>query len=221
MKIKVPILSLLLLFAIQTSWVPASARDDESQGIASSGDYRACGANCLFALSHILGVDVDIDEIDRILPLGDDEKNSLAEVALAAGKLGLTPLVAKLNWDELLYVEGPAVLHVRQMEGQPSGNHFVVYLGQTLDKGIVVFDPPSTPQKVQAERFRRLWTGNVMLAFRTVSEAEAFKEHIVSVRAGLAREPLAWSAGILFILLLTVAFVPRVSSDRWWGNRHA
>lgn len=166
-------------------------------------EYRACGVTTLYIACQIIGVQADLPTIRASVQPAEDGSSSLEELHDAMRALGLFPVAAKLriDHDSLSALPSPAIIHARTLEGQPGGNHFVVYLGHTGKGTVVLLDPPKTPEEVTEDRFLKLWTGYVLVPCRTKGEAATVTASLESAWDWWS-EPLFWSFCVLIIVLL-------------------
>jgi ABC-type bacteriocin/lantibiotic exporter with double-glycine peptidase domain len=176
-------------------------------------EYRACGVNSLYVVCHIFGVETDLQTVERLVGPKSDGTSSFAELDAAARGLGLQPVAAKLAPEQISLVPAPAILHVRRLQGQPHGNHFLVFLGRTEEGDAVLLDPPDGPVAVSGSRFERLWTGNVLIPCKTKADASALRASLSGSAWVWWAEPSLWSACVITGLLLWALCRRRLHRD--------
>ncbi len=167
--------------------------------------YRACGVNCLYAVMAMAGMDTDLNRVRGLLKPRPDGRNSLAEMEAAARQAGFHPVGGRLGPDKLGLVPVPSVLHMKVLPGQPAGNHFVVYLGQTEKGHPVLLDAPNPPAALARGKFETLWTGNFLAPCRSETEASGLLTALGQASGTWWSDPLLWTAGVLISALWFVA----------------
>ncbi len=114
----------------------------------------ACGPNALYVMLRIFNKDVDYDELLRFLS-PPPEGNSLAELHDAGTRWGLSTQVFRVNPKELGAFRTPFIAH---LENQ--GLSHMVLVVKSDDSHVCYWNAEdSHVDRVEAHRFRRLWTG--------------------------------------------------------------
>lgn len=178
----------------------AFANDDQSIGAVDQQKYKACGVNALYECAGIYGRRVSFEQIYDSLRPGTDGTNTLAEIAAAAKSLGYAPVAANVTYDALVALPVPSIVHVRQLVGQPDGDHFIVYLGSTPKGEPVCLDAPEGPRILSQAAFNAKWTGNALFLCESLTQAGELRGRI---QPGFWRLPGCWvgSASLLVVLV--------------------
>jgi ABC-type bacteriocin/lantibiotic exporter with double-glycine peptidase domain len=133
--------------------------------------YKACGVCALYECARIRGNTATLEQLYEILHPANDGTNTLAELAIAAERIGFLPIATKLSYQGLLSMPTPSIVHVREVVGEADGNHFVVYLGATGRGHPVILDAPAGPNTMSQAVFRGRWTGNALILCESQDEA--------------------------------------------------
>jgi predicted double-glycine peptidase len=120
-----------------------------------------CGANALFILLRLQGCPVTLDRLDSALPPRNPEGYSMAELAMAAGSLGVSlEGVRFAKGDKAL--NSPAIALLKDAKG----GHFVVLrpLG-TTGTMVQVIDPPHVSWITDYDRLlaSKPWTDRILV----------------------------------------------------------
>jgi Peptidase C39 family len=120
-----------------------------------------CGVNALFILLRLEGRSVTLDRLQSVLPARHPQGYSMAELAAAAGTLGLRlEGVRFTKGDKAL--ERPAIAFLKEA----NGGHFAVLrpVG-TTGTMVQVIDPPAAPWIADYERIfsAKPWSGRVLV----------------------------------------------------------
>ncbi len=172
-------------------------------------DYSVCGETSLYVIARLKQVNTTLERIREIMGPRQGDLRSLEEIARAAEKIGLRPVVASMRESSLNDIPLPAVAHLRRalhVDTKEQG-HFVVVLalGQ---KGILVLDPPFPSARISWPRFESVWTGNVIFFLDSDESLDVWKGNLRSQEKVVA---LAWT------LMLTIGFffVAMLMISRW------
>jgi ABC-type bacteriocin/lantibiotic exporter with double-glycine peptidase domain len=141
--------------------------------VTSDGNRPSvCGEKSLFTSLNVLGVECDLEEIERRLKqCGPIDKYSLADLANVAESYGTYPAVMKLR--ELDDLSPGAILHVKSTSG-----HFLTFLGFE-GRYVVLGDAPIPPIRVDRDMFVKHWSGNALLIFKTAPERDAYRRRMM------------------------------------------
>lgn len=176
---------------------PVSFSQEKDTPVIDPKEYQACGVNCVYAISHMLGKEADLKTMHALLKPDEDGGNSLADLEEGLRALGFYPVAARLQPDHphvLSRIPVPAILHVRKLHGQREGNHFIVYLGGEDEQFVLLLDAPRPAQTMPWEWFQDLWTGNVLIPCKTQAEQEQVRARLQEGSISWWREPAFWSA---------------------------
>jgi hypothetical protein len=128
-------------------------------------EARNCGLNCLYVLLHSAGVNPSYDELRAVTPVGS-HGSSLSELCAAAGKMGFPAAAYKTDWEGLLTMPLPVVVHLDHYSGNTErAGHFMI-LTRVIEDGskVELFDAGiALRQVLDAARVRKLWSGYVLL----------------------------------------------------------
>lgn len=207
----------LAVFAVvMGSWrfVAATQIHEEASKPEASPEeqYRACGVNSLYVVMQCLGVESDLTQLEALLNPDADGSNTMLEIRDVAVSQGLHPVPVRVGKDQLSSIPAPAIMHVRELAGEPEGNHFVVYLGQTESKQVLILDPPTPSRRIPPGRFQRLWTGVALAIFTDAEDADAFAAEVSELPASednstpFWMEPFLWLAVGQLILFSVILF---------------
>jgi predicted double-glycine peptidase/thiol-disulfide isomerase/thioredoxin len=118
--------------------------------------YRdaTCGANCLYAVCLLRGVDTTLEEVYRLVG-GVEKGSSMLDLLNAAKKLGLNPRPLKTTLRMLAKTDAYAIVHLDR-------GHFVLCAGWR-GNNLVIVDPPENAYLMTKDDFQQQWTGYALL----------------------------------------------------------
>jgi ATP-binding cassette subfamily B protein len=125
-------------------------------------DTKDCGPTCLKMIFSFYGKNVDIGKLSE-LSMGSREGTSLHGLRLAAEKLGLKTLAAKISYQDLMNAPLPCIAHW-------NSNHFIV-IYKISTKKIEIADPAHGIITYTKQEFIKNWCQNsiegIVLLFDT------------------------------------------------------
>jgi ABC-type bacteriocin/lantibiotic exporter with double-glycine peptidase domain len=128
---------------------PADGLSSPSDGIGGS-----CGAESLWAMSQLLGVNVGREwVVSRVGSAG--QENSFLELQQAAVDLKVNLVGRRLGYAELCNVQQPVIAHL-------SWKHFVVVV-RADEATVEIIDGFDRHVVMEADVFRRQWSGHVLV----------------------------------------------------------
>ncbi len=125
--------------------------------------YRACGLNCLFVVAKWNEIDTTLTALSNEVAPRDSGDSSVADLERAALALGLDPVAARVEMEDLDTIPLPAIVHLGSQARQSSASHYVVLIG-LHPQGVILIDPPGGATLHPYSEFAKEWTG-VILAF--------------------------------------------------------
>ncbi len=191
-----------LLAWLGASSLASSALAADPSDVTRRDPYRSCGLNCLAILAHLQNVHVPLGSIEEQLNPRDNGECSVADLERASRTIGLDPVGARLDWDQLPAVPLPCIVQLRSETRYATGSHYAILMGLHRT-GVILLDAPSPSMLHPYEEFRRDFTG-VVVAFPSEAEQK---------RAFLARvgEPPAWSGWAARVLMVVA-----IGALAWW-----
>ena len=84
---------------------------DLEQDAAAAREQYTCGQASLFAVARLKDVALRWSDVTRTLPAHSDGTNSLAELESAAAAAGLHAVAARVDRQQLVAINPPAILH--------------------------------------------------------------------------------------------------------------
>lgn len=159
-----------------------------------------CGAVCLRTVAGLLGNKANLAEIREILKPNDKGEISLAEISETAQKMGFYSMGLRIKSEKVQECVLPLIVHKEP-------KHFIVLLGLGKDKGVMLIDPPSNPQKMAIEdlvKQQKEW--NVIAVSKypidtrglntgKKQDQKSSKEKIVTEYGGLKFDSVIWNFG--------------------------
>ena len=114
-------------------------------------DQKDCGPTCIKIVAKYYGKDIDIQKL-RHLSETTREGSSLLNLSVAAEKIGLHTLGVKLDFEKLLEIPLPCILHWNK-------EHYVVLYNIKRNK-IYISDPAHGLITFKEKEFLNFWIGN-------------------------------------------------------------
>jgi hypothetical protein len=153
-----------------------SGQEKQSESVAILEDYASCGLNSLFLTCRLVGVNIELRELNAILgPAAADGAHSFTQLANAASAIGFYPVGLKVNRTELFKLPMPAIVQVRYRYGQETP-HLLVLLRCTAD-GVYLLDAPHPHSFDSWESFEATWTGNVLVFAADGTGQQMLRDH--------------------------------------------
>jgi ATP-binding cassette, subfamily B, bacterial HlyB/CyaB len=135
-------------------------------------DQMSCGTTCLMMIAKYYGKFFSSSRL-RELAYVDRSGSSLANLASAAEQIGFTTRGMKLDYEKLMSVTHPCIIHWQ-------GYHYVVVYRITGDE-VWVADPALGLRKYKKNYFMENWTG-IALILEPTPEFKKQEEDISSIR---------------------------------------
>lgn len=184
----------------------------------------SCGALCLYQCARILGVEANLDELNKALSKGP-VANSFLAIQEAATSLGLYSLPMELSTDDLLslpYVSIASIVACENHEHERS--HFVVVAGKRENSNsLVILDAPSPPLFTPVTSFANKWTGHVLVLSKDPIDINNISPHnlnntslfkVLTESIGLPGKPGAYILILSGFIAITTALFTIVYNVR-------
>lgn len=147
---------------------------------------HTCGAESLYNLAQILGVEVELKKTDNDLKQQSGERfvNNFKELVTSAKDIGIELQGVKLTYKHLQEFDTPIIAHLKTTfeddnpsEASSSNGHFIV-VEHASKEWVRIFDTPKeslyhTVTVVSRDRFLDLWTGRALI----LSDKQQNKKH--------------------------------------------
>lgn len=141
------------------SWQGAERRlDVEGRRLPLVDPEHPCGAIALFALAHATGVDLDLGNIARALPVDSRGKTMLGEMMATARDLGMECTAMRSSSGSAFGIKAPFIALV------DDGHYLLV--GNGPEGGLLIVDPPHRAAPITPDELKRRWRGFAI--FRSV-----------------------------------------------------
>jgi len=152
---------------------------------------KNCGPHSLCVAARLMGVRCTLNDVLALFEEGD-RGVSIADVAIAARRLGLKALPCKVDVAQIESIEPPIIAYLprREESGQSTEGHFLV-LSYADDSVVQLLSPPLEPILVPHEKLRKVWQGHAIV----------FERNAKSFRFGLLR------AGVLLVLIIAASAI--------------
>lgn len=121
-----------------------------------------CGILALWHAASLLGERLSLEEVGNHFPERTSEV-TLYDISNAAQELGFYPSGVRIDWDDLLDLETPAIAWINK-------NHFMV-IERTEDDQIITLNSESMPAFYSKKEFENIWSGETLLLSRRPIDA--------------------------------------------------
>ena len=156
---------ILFLFSLGITLISA-----KNQDLNTKDKKYSCGAMCFFEVCKKLGVEITMDEVEKLLPY-NEKGTSMLELSKAAKKIGLNAKGLKIDYERLMDIETPVIAFI-------SNNHFIV-VNRAIEDRIFLENPPVKDTiEVDRDNFENIWKGEILLISKNEGAEEKNKDEI-------------------------------------------
>lgn len=117
-------------------------------------DESDCGAACLTMVAKYYGKHLSLTKVKDLANVSQSGATMLS-ISYASEELGFNTKALHLNYDELLKIKLPAILHF-------DTSHYIV-LYEADKRGVIIADPAVGIRKVLKDEFIKEWSGYTLL----------------------------------------------------------
>ena len=153
---------LLLTFLAVSSSLKSRADEGSDTYLDSKTPTSYCGLYCFYVAAHSFGIDLELENLIQEKYLNGEVGSSSDDLVQLAKDNGLLAIKGSgLTLDDLEFSTNPMVLHVRT-PGNPSYNHWILFLGFDGTGKSKVFDPPSGSGSLSKANLLAIWDGTAI-----------------------------------------------------------
>jgi len=147
---------------------------------SSASSLESCGVQSLYQLCLILGVNINLQDLDGHLQHKIEQSDALsfADLAIAAKEVGLSLQGMKMTFKQLKTVDTPVIAHLKNspvhtkaVSRDGEHGHFIV-VEKVLSPWVRIFDMRKSPFIIPETDFLALWTGNVLVASKLSQQSK-------------------------------------------------
>ncbi|MDR1477896.1 MAG: DUF1573 domain-containing protein [Planctomycetaceae bacterium] len=115
-----------------------------------------CAHWAIFRAAQLIGVPMEPDEVQRLLP-NHPKGHTLAQVVETLAKIGISAEGYRDNWDTLSKQHFPCVVHLEKPD------HYIVVSGMEPERGYIhIFDEAGNRTRQHRESFEKRWSGHAL-----------------------------------------------------------